>query len=67
MGDCDHGWVHLCGGPHDVPDGDKRKVVAVRSPEDGGCQTVRCANHCSCFAPDGEHDLECLSPEAVDG
>ncbi len=59
MADCDNGWVHICGGPHAVEDGDSREVVPVRAPEDGGCVTDPCPNHCCCFAPDGAHVAPC--------
>jgi hypothetical protein len=82
-GCCDHGWVHLCGGPHDlvleeqdvpvVVDGEPtgettRELVSVypeghvpeRPAAAGGCLTVRCETHCSCFAPDGVHDPDCF-------
>lgn len=29
------------------------------TPVEGGCQTVRCKKHCSCFVPDGAHVPEC--------
>lgn len=29
--------------------------VPERPEDEGGCQTIRCTVHCSCFAPDGEH------------
>ena len=75
--DCDHGWVHVCGGPHDmvtvtqevqVRDEDGQftgeneivEVPQMRTPyAEGGCQTVRCPHHCSCFRPDGVHEPEC--------
>ena len=56
---CDNGWKHLCGGPHAVDPGDDREVVPPLPAEEGGCRTVRCDKHCSCFAPDGEHDALC--------
>ena len=55
--DCDHGWVHVCGGPHAPADkSDTRTLVPVA---EGGCVTVRCDQHCSCFAPEGVHDADC--------
>lgn len=65
--DCDNGWTHLCGVQHDReiqvdPETDELVTgfaegsgpVAV-----GGCQTVRCETHCSCFFPDGVHHEDC--------
>lgn len=59
--DCDNGWVHLCGGPHEPRDeNDDRELVPERPATEGGCLTVRCEIHCSCFAPDGVHDPDCF-------
>ncbi len=57
MDHCDYGWIHSCGGPHDVPEGDDRTVVVPISPD--GCKTYRCDTHCSCFIPDDVHVVEC--------
>ena len=74
---CDHGWIHVCGGPHDselveqdVPVFDEagkptgkmeRGLVSVLITPiaEGGCKTIRCDTHCSCFAPEGVHEDEC--------
>lgn len=73
-GCCDNGWIHLCGGPHgnelvertDPTTGETEYVsvvaeghVPMRPASEGGCQTVRCQTHCSCFGPDGVHDTDC--------
>lgn len=77
---CDNGWIHLCGGPHDefttAPQtninpatGEEETVevpVMTNPPLPTGCQTVRCEVHCSCFAPNFEHQPGCaLATEEV--
>jgi hypothetical protein len=73
--DCDNGWIHLCGGPHTGvlqevtlvnPQTGEQTTEMQSAPQtpyrpaaEGGCQTVRCTVHCSCFGPDGVHDPEC--------
>lgn len=60
IANCDHGWIHTCGGPH-APENDQdtRTLVPIPGPGDAPCLTVRCPEHCSCFAPDGVHIEEC--------